>query len=238
MKNFMIAFFLVLLFIAFPALVYTWSFSAFTSMAGEGELGFLPAAIVSLTPMFDASGEMIISYGFTPNVDINIDPVIVGISPSLAIESSWIMPRYDFGNNNIIGLQFMINYASPLSYDIIPQYHYYLERDVFALEVNAAADVSLSSSPTRFYGVFAPVWKAIPGNLYLFLETDPSYILGNYGGFALDVIPGLSFRVPGTQTYACVGLTFHSVTSGSLNFGLSLWYAAAFDTKESEKQIY
>ncbi len=140
------------------------------------------------------------------------------------------MPRFEFLPNNIIALQLQFNNTQPMNYNIAPQYHLFYENDFMAFEFNGIVTIPINNpdSSTAVSGIIAPVWKAVKGILYPFIEIDPSYVFGDNGGFHLNIVPGVSLGIPDTPHQFCLAFTLADVTSGALGYGIGFWYSVSF----------
>ncbi len=215
---------------AFSTSVYSYSLNAYNGMTGKGIISLAPMMSFPVSPEFASSIDLIGSYGFTPNFDMFVNIADFNLAPTAEYAYSWIMPRFEFLPNNILALQLQLNNSEPLSYSITPQYHLFYENDNFAFEFNASAlfPINDSQTSTSISGIIAPVWKAIKGILYPFVEFDPSYVFGDTGGFHLNVIPGVWLGIPDTPHQFCLALTLSDITSGALGYSVNFWYSVSF----------
>jgi hypothetical protein len=211
--------------------VFPYSFNAYNGITGKEVLSFSPALCCPLSPEFGAALDLITSYGFTSEFDIFADLANFNLAPEAGYAFSWIMPRFEFLPGHIVGLQLQLNNSDLLSFNIIPQYHFFYESDAFALELNAAVNIPINN-PASFItvgGIAAPVWKAVKDILYPFIEIDPSYAFGENGAFALNVVPGIWVGIPGTPHQFCLAFTLSDVTSGNPGYGVNLWYSVSLN---------
>jgi hypothetical protein len=232
---------LVLCIVSFTV-CYSYSFDAYTGMIGEGVLSVAPTATIDFTPETMLFGELIATYGILPFLDVTADLFAADLYPDIGYQYSWIMPRFEFLPGNIIALQISMLYdplAGSASFELSPQYHLFLENDMFALELNAGATIPLSDpSLTELFAIIAPVYKPIPDILAIYCEIDPSYTLGDPAVFTLKIVPGICITVPDSPHQLSAGLIINDVTSGAPTFGVGIWYAFTVslipDSDESE----
>lgn len=217
---------------AFTTIVYSYSFNAYNGMTGKGIVSLTPTLSFPISPAFTGAIDLIGSYGFTPNFDLFVDVADFNLAPAMGYAYSWIMPRFEFLPNNIVALQLQLNNTQPMSYNITPQYHLFYENDNFAFEFNGSAlfPINNPEASTTVSGIIAPVWKAIKGILYPFVEIDPSYVFGDTGGFHLNIVPGIWLGIPDTPHQFCLAVTLSDVTSGKLGYGVNFWYSVSFST--------
>ncbi|MBI4978486.1 MAG: hypothetical protein HZC28_13485 [Spirochaetes bacterium] len=219
----------VMVTLAIPVPSSGYSFSAYGAMTGARTLAVVPTFYVPVVPSFKASTDLVLGYGITPNFDVFADVSTLTFAPTFGFTQAWIMPRYDFGNNNIAALQATLAYdaATGVSALLAPQYHFFYENDACALEINAIVSVPLSAPEnTVVSAIIAPVWKVVKPSFHLFVEVDPSYTFG--GSFALAVVPGVCFCFADNAHQLCVGVPFMNVTSGTLSTGVNVWYTGTF----------
>lgn len=211
-----------------PGRPFGYSFNAYNEMIGAGKLTVIPATYFSLTPSFEASAEFVIGYGITPAFDLFADIVTFTYAPELRCSQVWIMPRFDLGWNNIAALQIMFENEVPgFSVSIAPQYHFFYENDIVFIEFNAIVTVPVSApADTVVEAIVAPGWKVSKNALHLFLELDPSYTFGSR--FEVTLLPGMCICFARNTHQICVGIPFSDITSGTLNMGVSIWYAGTF----------
>ncbi len=221
---------IVPLLLAAAVRAFPYSFNAYNGMTGKGVVSFDPTLSFPISPKFGTAADIIGSYGLTPNFDLFADVADFNLAPEAGYAYSWIMPRFEFLPNNIIALQLQFNNTQPMSYNIMPQYHLFYENDSMAFEFNGIATIPINNpySSTAISGIIAPVWKAVKGILYPFIEIDPSYVFGDKGGFHLNIVPGVWLGIPDTPHQFCLAFTLADVTSGALGFGVNFWYSISF----------
>lgn len=208
------------------AVLFPYSFSAYNGMTGEKTIGILPAVYIPVSPNTGIASDYIFAYGFTSNFDVYVNCASLVYAPTFGYSGSWIMPRFDLGGNNIIGLQaFFDNTASGVGIRLAPQYHLFIEGDLFVFEFNVYVTVPLSTPTNTSVALcIAPDFKVVKDLFHLFLEVDPSYTIGT-GRVALTVVPGMCFTFSGNAHQICVGVPIGDITSGAVTVGINLWYA-------------
>ncbi|MEK6794805.1 MAG: hypothetical protein AABZ39_08520 [Spirochaetota bacterium] len=209
---------------------YGCSFSAYNGMTGERTLAIVPTVYVPMIPAFGALSDYIAAYGFTQNIDLFVNFATLAYAPVFGYTGSWIMPRFDFGGNNIAALQVFLDYsaAGGVRFRFAPQYHFFIENDAYAFELNGIVIVPLSTpANTSISAIIAPVWKMIKNAVHLFVEVNPCFTFG-VNTFSLAVIPGACLCFSENAHQICVGVPCNNVTSGTLSLGVNVWYTGTF----------
>jgi hypothetical protein len=156
---------------------FGYSFDCWTGMTGDGVIAINPFIYAPAFNPFTLSADIVGAYGFSANVDLFVNVATIGFLPSLTYGGSWAMLRVDLGGSNILALQ-----AGTAS--VSPQYHLFLESDVFAFEANVYVRFTyLDLAHPAFGAYLAPVLKLSPFAFYC--EVDPAYTLN--GAFTLGV---------------------------------------------------
>jgi hypothetical protein len=202
---------------------HAYAYNPWTGMTGQGILGINPFVYAPTLDPFSLGADLVMNYGILNNLDVFVDFAGVSILPGFAYNYSWAMVRFDLGGNNILALQ-----AS--QYAIAPQYHFFWENDMLALEANVYVNFLYASFGTPTIGAYlAPVLKIAKDVFSVYLEVDPSYVVG--GGFGLTLVPGIWFGF-GSAGQISLGVTLPNLTGGvGLTPGINLWYFVSFDTK-------
>jgi hypothetical protein len=203
-----------------PALPY--SYTAWTGMTGAKTLAVNPFAYGSFSPFKGVSIDTVLALGVTANFDILADLATVNIADPVSYGGSWILPRFDLGGANILGLQ--IGWDTSV-FTLIPQYHLFKENDRFAFEFNLGAKIPFADPlVVGLSAVVAPVLKIVPNLLDLFVEVDPGYTFSSPGTFSLNVVPGICLLWgPNSSNQVCAGLILSNVT-GTVSTGFGVWY--------------
>ncbi|MBI4979714.1 MAG: hypothetical protein HZC28_19710 [Spirochaetes bacterium] len=247
MKRFMfpVSAALALMLTLVPA-AHPYAYNPWTTMSGAKNAVINPFVYTTSLNPFGMSIDVLGWYGFTPNFDIAVNAATLSFSSSgFSYGGSWVMPRYDFGNNNIAALQLkMTPSGSLMLYDVVPQYQFFWENDVLATELNAYVDVSFVYANTSFSssvgtkaGLYAaPVFKLFK-SLYLFCEIDPAYTFGIASAFDLAIVPGITILLNEGKHQICVGVPLGNVlhvaggsTTVSVTPGIAVWYWTAIET--------
>lgn len=212
--------------------LHSYSFNLFNGMTGDGVLCITPTFSSALSSGTSVGLDMIASVGAGKNFDLVFDAAGLDLYPQAKYLTAWLMPRFDFGYNNILAVQFGFNNENPIAFNVFPQYHFFYENDNFAFELNTGVNIPLSSPDVSDFRLLtAPVWKALKDVLYVFVEIDPSYTLGTEGGFNLNINPGIWIGIPGTPHQFCVTALINNITSGAPEYGIGIWYNFLFDSK-------
>ncbi len=193
---------------------HSYAYNPWTTMMGAKTLGINPFVYASSFDPFTMGADLVVSYGFTDNIDLFVDLAGVNLTPEFGYNTSWIMPRIDLGGNNIIAIQAGLTAVSP-------QYHFFWENDLFAAEANLYVSFAYDSFGTPLIGAYlAPVVKIVKDVLALYCEVNPSYQVE--GSFALNIVPGIFLNM-GDAGQLSVGVPLGDVLTG-LAPGVGLWY--------------
>jgi hypothetical protein len=208
---------------------HPYSFSAWGSMTGDRTLALNPSFYGALSP-FDLTTDLVFSYGFRDDVDVFVDIATLTVSPDFDYAGSWVMGRCDLGGSNIIAAQLgFVTGAGSTDWYLVPQYHFFKEGDRFAWEMNAGVEIPLTDVENSLvFGVFAPVFKAVPDTLSLFLEVNPSYQLGDSKDFILEIVPGLCMGFADNNHQISVGIPISDLTENAVDFSFAAWYWTSF----------
>ncbi|MFH0920656.1 MAG: hypothetical protein V1913_09860 [Fibrobacterota bacterium] len=223
MKRFSTAIALCLLSVS---LAFGYCFTAWTTMTGAKTLAANP--FFYLEPLgsgMDLNADIVGGYGFTDNMDLFVNLASLNLkSDPGAYGGSWLMPRYQIKENHILALQLGAD-ANVEYFDIIPQYHYVMDRETWTLEVNALASFNTFDMGTpTFSACLAPVYKLSQDRFYPFLEVNPSYALGDNGGFDFNVAPGFWVGVPETPHQFAVSVPLYGIKDSDISAGIYVWY--------------
>jgi hypothetical protein len=218
------------------SLAFPYSFSAWTSMTGAKTFAITPffyfAPVGSATEDMDINADAVVGYGFTDKIDmfVNIATVNLKSDPG-AYSTTWIMPRYDLGGNNIVAAQIGLEQDADNNLQVYggPHYHFFWENDRCAMEFNALALFHAdSTAPTTASIYAAPVYKLLPNLLYPFVEVDPTYTFGDGGGLDFVLAPGLWIGIPGTPHQFSISVPISGIKDGSVSTGIYAWYWVSF----------
>ncbi|MBI4977963.1 MAG: hypothetical protein HZC28_10785 [Spirochaetes bacterium] len=226
--------------LALAPLAEPYAYNPWTTMSGAGNAVVNPFIYTSSLNPFGMSVDVLGWYGFTPNFDIAVNAATLSFSSSgFSYGGSWVMPRYDFGNNNIAALQLkMTPSGTSMVFDVVPQYQFFWENDALAAELNAYVDVSIAgSSVGAKAGLYAaPVFKLFK-SLYLFCEIDPAYTFGSAPAFDLGIVPGITLLFNEGKHQICIGVPLGNVvhvaggsTAVGVSPGVAVWYWTAIET--------
>jgi hypothetical protein len=226
------------------ASVSAFTYSAYTTMTGAKTFAINPFLYLDDFSDRGTSGaDLVIAYGILDNFDIYADLAgfygLNGIPDVNPYYTSWVMPRFDFGNNNIAALQLGITLDadSKVQFFIGPQYHFYWENDVFALEANAMFYTPNNPNSANMWAgaTIGPVWKAIPDILFPFIEVNPSYDFGDDatdGAFDITVAPGICLALPNTTNQLSISFPVSGLVAGEASAGIAAWYWISFGGTE------
>jgi hypothetical protein len=221
-----------------------YTYSAYTSMTGAKTLALNPFLYLEDFSDRAASGaDLVIAYGIRDNLDIYANLAgfygLNDIPDANPYYSSWIMPRIDFGKNNIAALQLGITLddEGTAQFYAGPQYHFCWENDVFALEANAM--FYSKNNPTTANpwagAIVGPVWKAVPEILFPYIEINPGYDFGDDsadGTFDLTVAPGICIAIPNTSHQFSISFPVSGLAAGEASVGFAGWCWISFGGTE------
>jgi len=208
--------------LVFVGSVSAYTYSAWTTMTGAKTFAINPFFYGAFSDMPGTGTDLVAGYGFTDKFDLFINLSTLSPVKDFSYGGSYIMPRYDFGNNNIIALQ--------MGYDGNefaggPQYHFVWDKEKFTLEANAAVTLYSSDMAAPYiFGTLGWVWKAVKDVLYPFVELNPSYQVGPDGGFDFVPAPGVWIGIPNTTHQFALSIRLNGVSSGSIDPGFGMWY--------------
>ena len=224
----------------FAGSVSAYTYSAYTTMTGAKTFALNPFLYLEdFSDRATSGADLVIAYGILDNLDIYANLAgfygLNGIPDANPYCNSWIMPRIDFGNNNIAALQLGITLDadSKVQFYVGPQYHFYWENDVFALEANAMFYSKNNPTTANLWAgaTVGPVWKAIPDILFPYLEVNPGYDFGDDstdGTFDLAVAPGICFAIPNTTHQLSISFPVSGLATGEATAGIAAWYWFGF----------
>ncbi|OGJ86974.1 MAG: hypothetical protein A2268_07115 [Candidatus Raymondbacteria bacterium RifOxyA12_full_50_37] len=213
-----------ILLVALPAATNAYSFTAWTSMTGKKTLAINPFLYKPLSPTDNLSMDLVAAYGLSENKDIFVNFASMYLHPG-TYASSWIMPRYNFGNNRTIALLVGSDGNNIFGG---PQFHFLKESERFAVEVNVNGTMNSVFDAGLVSAVIAPVYKILPNVLHPYIEVDPS--MDFTGSFALALVPGCWIGIPSTRHQASIAVPLTNMAgNGDICVGITLWYWYAFD---------
>lgn len=175
-------------------------------------------------------------YGVTDAVDV-IGGVSVGYGGGAYFGGVEVLPRYFFADNMGVALHAILGGGA---LTIGPEFHGVFGGDAFALTLNAGYLPTIAFGEGG--GFYAGDIKALIAPEYnfssqfsVFLEVDPTYTLGEYGGLSLTLVPGVGFALDEDQTHTfSVGLQVADPQTKAVSsfakekLSVGLWYATAF----------
>ena len=175
-------------------------------------------------------------YGITDSVDV-IGGVSVGYAGGGYFGGVEVIPRYFFADNMGLALHVL---AGGGQVTFGPEFHGVFGGDSFALTLNAGYLPSIvfgdagGFSAGSVKALIAPEYN-FSSQFSVFLEVDPTYTLGEYGGLGLVLVPGVGFALDEDQTHTfAVGLQVDNPQSKAVSsfaqekLSVGLWYSTAF----------
>jgi len=220
--------------------VSAYTYSAYTAMTGAKTFAFNPFLYrEDFSDRATSGADLIIAYGILDNLDIYADLAgfydLHGIPDTNPYYTSWIMPRFDFGKSNIAALQLGItrDAGGKVHFYVGPQYHFFWENDAFALEANAMFYTRNNPITANLWAgaTVGPVWKAIPGILFPYIEVNPGYDFGDDstdGVFDVTIAPGICFGIPNTTHQLSISFPVSGLVAGESKAGIAAWYWFSF----------
>lgn len=212
-------------------ILHSYAYNPSTAIWPEGVLAVTPYLYSPSLDPYTLGMDLEGAYGISKQADLTVDFVDLTLAPQFCYNFSWVMFRYDFGENNIGALEVS-------QYFISPQYHFFQENDLFAFEANILAQFGYTNfNEGAMYGAYiAPVYKLIENTLYVYLEFDPFYTVGS--GFTLAVLPGIWVGLGDAGQFS-LAATLSDIT-GTVTPGVALWYTLDFDlvNKKPVKSTY
>jgi hypothetical protein len=224
--------------------VSAYTYSAYTTMTGAKTIALNPFLYLEDSSDRATSGaDLVIALGMLDNLDIYANLAgfygLNGLPDANPYYSSWIMPRFDFGNTRIVALQLGITLDEDdrARFYIGPQYHFFRENDAFALEANAmfySKNNPVTANPWAG-ATIGPVWKAIPDVLFPYLEVNPGYDFGDDstdGTFDLAIAPGICLAFPNTAHQLSISFPISGLVAGEATVGIAVWCWLSFGGAE------
>jgi len=199
---------------------FSYAYNPWTGMTGDGTLAVNPFVYTTGLSPLGLNSTLVANYGITSSIDVfaGADFTVVR---NFSFNYGFIMPRMDLGGNNIVALQIANTYVSP-------QYHYFFENDMMALEANAYVNIYYGAlGNPDIGGYITGVYKLINNLVYVYLELDPKYTIGT--GFSLNVIPGLCLNM-GNAGQVCLGISLGGIYNG-ITPNINAWYWIPFNLK-------
>ncbi|MEK6793641.1 MAG: hypothetical protein AABZ39_02610 [Spirochaetota bacterium] len=209
-----------------------YSYNAWNGLIAERTVFVNPflstSSVITTNTAVTAGADLVCAYGATKNADIFASLAQVGVTPSFAF-FNWVMPRFAITPEHIIALQISSTFVTP-------QYHFFWENDVLALEVNVLARMPYSDIRTATVSaVIAPVWRVVKDAFALYVEFDPACTFDPTAPNArvsAAVLPGIWFSLPGTGFQGSIGANcFGLGTGASWGLGVVAWFSYAFALK-------
>ncbi len=212
-----------------------YTYSAYTTMTGTKTFALNPFLYLEdVSDRASSGADLVIAFGLRDDLDIYANlagfyglDAMPGENPYYG---SWIMPRYDFGDNNIGALQFGITLDEDgeTRFFVGPQYHFYRENDLFAFEANAmfySKNNPVTANPWAGATV-GPVWKAIPDLLFPYVEVNPEYDFGSdstEGTFDLTIAPGVCIAFHDTKYQVSISVPISGLATREATAGIAAW---------------
>lgn len=218
----------------------SYTYSAYTTMTGAKTFALNPFLYMEdFSDRTTSGADLVIACGILDNLDVYANLAgfygLDAIPDADPYYSSWIMPRFDFGGNNIAALQMGITRDADgkAQFYIGPQYHFYWENDLFALEANAMFYTKNNPTTANPWAgaTVGPVWKAIPDILFPYVEINPGYDFGDDstdGTFDLAVAPGICIAIPHTPHQFSISFPISGMVAGEATAGIAAWFWFGF----------
>jgi len=220
--------------------VSAYTYSAYTTMTGAKTFALNPFLYLEdFSDRATSGADLVIACGIRDRLDIYANLAgFYGLN-SIPAENpyygSWIMPRFDFGGNNIAALQLGITLDedNTARFYIGPQYHFFRENDACALEANALFYSKNNPVTANAWAgaTVGPVWKAIPDVLFPYVEINPEYDFGNDstdGTFDLTVAPGVCVAILNTKHQLSISFPVSGLATGEATAGVAAWFWFSF----------
>lgn len=229
---------------------FSYAYNPWTGSTGAMKLAVNPFFYTPTFASFTPSVDLVTAYGITANIDVIANLSTLSIpSTGFAYGGLWVMPRIDLGYSHILALQLKYTPAgSAFIVDVIPQYHFFWENDVFAAEANVSITVPFASSEpvvpfVKIGASIAPVVKIIKDLFYVYCEIDPvvtgAISASQNSKFELGIVPGITILLGGATHQISIGVPLGNVLTvaatlpngvqGAVTPGISMWYWTAFD---------
>lgn len=222
--------FLILL--ALCSSTFAYSYTAFCFTTGKNTLGINPYLYgFKIESDIFGGGDLCAAYGITDKFDVYAD-VNYLYGAGAGTFGWWIMPRYDFGGTKILAIK-----ANDLM--ISPQFHFIQEWTKFALQANAAVQLTYDyPKDPAVFAVVCPLFK-FNDKLDAFCEVNPSYTMAEGDlvmgwvrpkGFGLDIVPGIGFKLG--ELLFSVSVPIYDIT-GAPTPSIGMWglYLITFGKK-------
>jgi hypothetical protein len=215
---------LVLLLLGMAGAVgFSYSYDCWTGMTGDGVIAINPFVYLPAFDPVTLGTDLVAAYGFSPSVDLFVNFASLGFLPEFTYGGSWAMLRLDLGGSNILALQAGTAFVSP-------QYHLFLENEIFAFEANVYAKFMYEDITHPTFGAYlAPVLKL--SSFAFYCEVDPAYALD--GVFSLFIMPGAYVNM-GQAGQLSVGVGLGDVLT-ALTPGVYVSYLFLMPTKPAVK---
>jgi hypothetical protein len=216
---------------------FSYAFNPWTTMTGDKVFVINPfVKAVNFDAKFNAIDPVLL-YGFSPTMDIIVNPGSFTMTDGTTdYATSWILPRYDLGSNNILGLQIGYDKTGYMvlaeSLFITPQYNFVFENDSFAFELNLGIAMPFEDMGSSIgYAILAPVYKILPGQLHVYLELDPFFPMAEGVEFNMNMLPGIWMGFSEGKYQVSLAAFINNVTEangGAMSYGVGLWAWFAF----------
>lgn len=204
-------------------MVHSYAYNPFTTMTGQGVFAVNPFVYTAGLNPFSLNSDLLVSFGILPNLDVFVNLGTLTYTPDFTPGSLWSMVRFDLGANNIVALKYSETALSP-------QYHFFWENEIIALEANLVADFSYDSMDKPVLTAYlAPVLKIVKDTLSVYCEVDPKYDFSADASY-LNIVPGVWLGL-GSYGQFSVACTIADVTSTNVAVDVGAWYWVSFDTK-------
>lgn len=217
---------MVVALIALGAVVLTtetgnaYSYGAWVGMTGANTIAWNPFLSGSLDGESLTDWENLVEFGVSDYADIFL---------SLSADP-WGMVRYDLSKGNNVGIVglYLDSGSAGLQYHMITAL-----ADIFTLEANVSVSVPYMGADSfgnmSFGAIIAPV-LTFTEKMAFYCEIDPSFTLGEEGGFDLTLVPGLWFSLGNGEL--SVGFPIGGLTGGDVSVSYGAWYWIPFSCGE------
>jgi hypothetical protein len=233
-RNNVLSILLTVVAVAPPAKGWSFGFNPWTTMTGEKTLAINPFIYLPISPAVGLSTDLVAWYGFSPKVDIAINLSSITILSPAAWGGFWVMPRYEFAPNNIVGLS--LGYTGS-AFLVKPEYDMviYPEKGILAFEGNLRVPITVGAPTGATLGLEAylvPVLQFAKSKFAFFVEVNPMIKILPAVSFDLPINPGIWFAFDEAKHQFSLAFTGIALSGGSFGvspgLGLSYYTTVAF----------